>query len=268
MDIFDQYLYEELVSEYGRSGLTDDDYEELYVRFCNHSYIEEVTPYILAMRFFGLGTPAEPDEVLSELKTNKADNVQLRGLYYDLMLCVNPANTGAADELRCVVEAGYCDKYLLGKSNVRLVKQKTKNENTKPSRKDNPPSARTDSSVLDSSTVEYNTLTNEIALSLLGKVTKVDYGTRSLVLPSTYNKIGKSAFQGIKDIDMLIIPNGFIEIDENAFSWAIIHQIKIPKTVTVIAKNAFKGFTGVIECSADSYAYKYAKRYNVRALVK
>lgn len=138
MDIFDQYLYEELVSEYGRSGLTDDDYEELYVRFCNHSYIEKVTPYILAMRFFGLGTPAEPDEVLSELKTNKADNVQLRGLYYDLMLCVNPANTGAADELRRVVEAGYCDKYLLGKSNVRLVKQKTKNEYTKTSRKDNP----------------------------------------------------------------------------------------------------------------------------------
>ena len=268
MDIFDQYIFEELISEYGRAGLTNDNYEELYVRFCNHSYIEEVTPYLLTMRFFFLFSPGEPDKELSELKTNKADNVQLRGLYYDLMLCVNPANTGAANELRHAVEAGYCDKFLLGKSNIRLVEQKKQKENYKPSRKDSALSARTDGTVLDSSAVEYNTLTNELALSLLGKVTKVDYGTRSLVLPSTYNKIGKSAFQGIKDIDMLIIPNGFIEIDENAFSWAIIHQVKIPKTVTVIAKNAFKGFTGVIECSADSYAYKYAKRYNVRALVK
>ena len=82
------------------------------------------------MRFFGLGTPAEPDKVLSELKTNKADNVQLRGLYYDLMLCVNPANTGAVDELRRAVEVGYCDKYLLGKSNIILVEQKTKKKKT------------------------------------------------------------------------------------------------------------------------------------------
>lgn len=148
MDIFDQYLFEELVSEYERSELTDDDYEELYVRICNHSYIEELAPYILAMRFFGLGTPAEPDTVLSELKSNKADNVQLRGLYYDLMLCVNPANTGAADELRRAVEAGYCDKYLHSKSNIHVVEKKTKKENNKPSRKDYPPSTRTESSVL------------------------------------------------------------------------------------------------------------------------
>ena len=116
--------------------------------------------------------------------------------------------------------------------------------------------------------VEYNALTKDVVESLLCDVKKADYGTRSLTLPSTYNKIGAAAFQGIKDIDMLIIPNGFIEIDGNAFSWAIIHQVKVPNTVTMIAKNAFKGFTGVIECSSDSYAYKYAKRYNVRALVK
>lgn len=30
MDIFDQYLYEELTTQYARLGLSADDYEELY----------------------------------------------------------------------------------------------------------------------------------------------------------------------------------------------------------------------------------------------
>ena len=66
---------------------------------------------------------------------------------------------------------------------------------------------------------------------------------------------------------MLIIPNGYVAIGANAFTWAIIHQVRIPDSVTIIEKNAFKGFTGVIECSASSAAFKYAKRYNIRTLV-
>ena len=33
MDIFDQYLFEELTTQYSKSGLSADDYEELYQRF-------------------------------------------------------------------------------------------------------------------------------------------------------------------------------------------------------------------------------------------
>lgn len=47
MDIFDQYLFEELVSEYERAGLTD--YEELHIRFCKLNHLEEVKPYLLLL---------------------------------------------------------------------------------------------------------------------------------------------------------------------------------------------------------------------------
>lgn len=55
MDIFDQYIYEELVSEYERYDLTDDDYEELYMRFCNLDHLEEDKPYLFVMRCLGRG---------------------------------------------------------------------------------------------------------------------------------------------------------------------------------------------------------------------
>lgn len=132
MDIFDQYIYEELVSEYERSGLTDDDYEELYMRFCNLDHLEEVKPYLLAMRCLGLGTPADADAALSELKEFMEDNTELTGLYYDLKLCVNPKNTGAIVELRRSIEDGYCGKYLKEKSNIGLI-EKTPKEEKKPS---------------------------------------------------------------------------------------------------------------------------------------
>lgn len=93
MDIFDQYIYEELVSEYERSGLTDDDYEELYMRFCNLDHLSEVKPYLIVMRCLGLGTPADADATLSELKEIMEGNTELTGLYYDLKLCITPKNT-------------------------------------------------------------------------------------------------------------------------------------------------------------------------------
>ena len=87
MDLFDQYLYEELTTQYARPGLSADDYEELYQRFCNMDYLAEVKPYLLTMRFFGLGTAAEKDTVLSELKAMlNEDDCMLKGLYYDLLL--------------------------------------------------------------------------------------------------------------------------------------------------------------------------------------
>lgn len=132
MDIFDQYLFEELVSEYERSGLTNDDYEELYIRFCNLNHLEEVKPYLLVMRYLGLGTPAEPDAVLDELKEIMEDNIELTGLYNDLKLCTNSKNTGAIVELRRSIEDGYCGKYLKTRSNISSV-EKTPKEEKKPS---------------------------------------------------------------------------------------------------------------------------------------
>lgn len=119
MDIFDQYLYEELTTQYARPGLSADDYEELYQRFCNMDYLAEVKPYLLTMRFFGLGTGAEKDTVLSELKAMlNEDDCMLKGLYYDLLLSENSNNTDAIVNLRRMVDEGYTNKFTKEKSHI------------------------------------------------------------------------------------------------------------------------------------------------------
>ena len=119
MDIFDQYLFEELTTQYSKYGLSADDYEELYQRFCNLDYLKEVRPYLLTMRFFGLGTAAEKDTVLSELKAMlNEDDCMLKGLYYDLLLSENSNNTDAIVNLRRMVDEGYTNKFTKEKSHI------------------------------------------------------------------------------------------------------------------------------------------------------
>lgn len=119
MDIFDQYLFEELTTQYSKSGLSADDYEELYQRFCNLDYLKEVRPYLLTMRFFGLGTAAEKDTVLSELKAMlNEDDCMLKGLYYDLLLSENSNNTDAIVNLHRIVDEGYTNKFTKEKSHI------------------------------------------------------------------------------------------------------------------------------------------------------
>ena len=104
MDIFDQYLFEELTTQYSKSGLSADDYEELYMRFCNMDHLEEVQPYLMTMRYFGLGTAPEKKAVLSELKAKLSeDDCMLKGLYYDLLLSESNNNTDALVNLRRMV---------------------------------------------------------------------------------------------------------------------------------------------------------------------
>lgn len=131
MDIFDQYIFDELVSEYSKPDISDDDYEELYIRFSNLSHLEEVKPYILAMRYLGQGTEAD-ETVLSELAKIDEDDVELQGLVADLKLIKNPNNTSAMVDLRRYVEDGYTGKYLNGKTNIDRVKESTPREKTSP----------------------------------------------------------------------------------------------------------------------------------------
>lgn len=113
MDIFDQYLFDEIVESYIQPDLTFEDYEEIYQRFLNLEHIPEVKPYLLSMRFLGLGTEAEPEEVLSELRTyfNSGD-VNLCGLYYDMLLYKNRNDKEAAEKLSEFENEGYSDNYL------------------------------------------------------------------------------------------------------------------------------------------------------------
>lgn len=122
MDIFDQYLYDELITQYAKPNLSPDDYDELYQRFCNVGYLAEVKPYLLTMRFFGLGTVAEKEAVLSELKILlKKDNHMLKGLYYDLLLTENSENMEAIVNLRQMINEGYTNIYTKEKSRIEKV---------------------------------------------------------------------------------------------------------------------------------------------------
>lgn len=131
MDIFDQYLFEELTMQYSKSGLSADDYEELYMRFCNIDYLDEVQPYLMTMRYFGLGTTPEKKAVLSELKsTLQRDDYRLKGLYYDLLLDENGNNTDALVNLRRMVDAGYTN--IFTKERTHIEKAKASDDSSKP----------------------------------------------------------------------------------------------------------------------------------------
>lgn len=119
MDIFDQYLFKELTEQYAKPSLSANNYEELFMRFENLDYFSGVRPYLLIMRFFGLGTTADKDLVLAELKAtlNSNDNI-LKGLYYDLLLSLNENNTDAVVNLRRMVEEGYTNVFTEEKANT------------------------------------------------------------------------------------------------------------------------------------------------------
>ena len=74
------------------------------------------------MRFFGLGTAAEKDTVLSELKAMlNEDDCMLKWLYYDLLLSENNNNTDAIVNLRRMVDEGYTNKFTKEKSHIEKV---------------------------------------------------------------------------------------------------------------------------------------------------
>ena len=144
MDIFDQYLFEELTTQYSKSDLSADDYEELYMRFCNMDHLDEVQPYLMTMRYFGLGTTPEKKAVLSELKAKLSeDDCMLKGLYYDLLLSESNNNTDALVNLRRMVEEGYTNVFTKEKTHIEKAKtpvkasaSQTNSTSTKPERVD------------------------------------------------------------------------------------------------------------------------------------
>lgn len=122
MDIFDQYIFDELVAEYEKEGLSFEEYEELYQRFNNLSHLDEVKPYLYVMRFYGLGVDRNQNEVLDELKTFlNTNDIILNGIYYDLLLSLDENNNAYLLKLKQLVEQGYSDKYTKEKSFVCYV---------------------------------------------------------------------------------------------------------------------------------------------------
>ena len=69
MDFFEQFMFEELENLYANDNLETYEYQDIYERFTHLEHLEEVKPYLYAMRFLGKGTKAEPDNVLHELES-------------------------------------------------------------------------------------------------------------------------------------------------------------------------------------------------------
>lgn len=157
MDMFDQFLFEELTTQYSKPGLSADDYEELFMRFCNLDYLPEVQPYLQTMRFWGLGTAPDRDCVLSELKEALDGNdYTLKGLYYDLLLSINENNTDAIVNLRRMVEDGYSNIFTKEKTNIEKVKASDKATETKSTSPVIKPESNNEEVVVDYITFECN----------------------------------------------------------------------------------------------------------------
>ncbi|MFR6666715.1 MAG: hypothetical protein ACLUQX_11330, partial [Thomasclavelia spiroformis] len=87
MDFFEQFIFDELVELYSRDGLESYEYDDIYERFTHLEHLDEVKPYLYAMRFLGKGIKAEPDTVLHELESmGLSSNSYVRGLYLDIKL--------------------------------------------------------------------------------------------------------------------------------------------------------------------------------------
>ena len=69
MDFFEQFMFEELENLYADDNLETYEYQEIYERFTHLEHLDEVKPYLYAMRFLGKGIKAEPDTVLRELES-------------------------------------------------------------------------------------------------------------------------------------------------------------------------------------------------------
>lgn len=157
MDIFDKYLFEELATQYSKYGLSADDYEELYMRFCNIDYLDEVQPYLLTMRYFGLGTAPEKKAVLAELKAKLSeDDCLLKGLYYDLLLSENNNNTDAQVNLRRMVEEGYTNVFTKEITHIEKTKAPTKSSDPQTSSTSTKPERVDEEVVVDYITFECN----------------------------------------------------------------------------------------------------------------
>jgi hypothetical protein len=88
-----------------------------------------------------------------------------------------------------------------------------------------------------------------------------------LVIPSNVSMIGKSAFNGCKNISKLTIENGVKRIEGYAFSDCLnIKEVFVPESVEVIQQLAFD--TNIDSLKVDENNKKYDSRDNCNAIIE
>lgn len=125
MDAFDQYLFDELTKQYAPRVLPREELESIYIRMKNLEELEELKPYLYAMRYFGWGTEAEPEQVLSELKDCQPEQQPLlAGLYQDLIISTGKGTEQNKNRLEEARKKGYTGVYLKQKSALAAPEKK------------------------------------------------------------------------------------------------------------------------------------------------
>lgn len=79
-----------------------------------------------------------------------------------------------------------------------------------------------------------------------------------LVMPGELTTIKERAFYGAAAVTEAVLPEGVIEIGEEAFAQSGLKRIHLPASLTSIAKNAFDGCEGLkATVSEGTYAYEF-----------
>lgn len=120
MHSFEQLLFEKQTEKYAGSGLTDEEYGDIYYVMKSLRDLPESAPYLYAMEYFGLGRKATPEQVIEKLEeVLSGDDVMLKGLYYDLRMLGDEDNASLRTALDILVSQGYNARYLKDKSHVK-----------------------------------------------------------------------------------------------------------------------------------------------------
>ena len=94
-----------------------------------------------------------------------------------------------------------------------------------------------ESVVVDSDNPVYDSRDNCNAINITSSNTLL-FGFSNTVIPRTIKIIGSYAFQGVRNRDVIEIPNGVTKINSYSFASARVVSIIIPNTVTRISENA------------------------------
>lgn len=120
MQLFDKLLLERVVKQFNQVEVDSEEMEEVYESFKNISDIEGVKPYLIVMKVMGWGTEQNTNAV-EELRKVVELKDETEGLYYDLLLKINPNDVCAKNKLEELICSGYRDKYLKENSNIGFL---------------------------------------------------------------------------------------------------------------------------------------------------
>ena len=86
----------------------------------------------------------------------------------------------------------------------------------------------------------------------------------TLQLPTALEIIEEEAFYGTELAARVIVPNGTLRIEDNAFAYSGVKEVVLPSSLQHIADNAFLGCEDlIVEAIEGTYAYEWAEGHSL-----